>query len=463
MSLNSYNRINSLKEQVFDKDVYNLRNSLANERGDRIYETAITRTNLNARYQQLPIFLQKKLNKHKNILEVLREKEAGKKCNEDDLDLPSLNNNTTASPTNAMVIKSPSGTGLQTLGYGFIGQRKSEDLFANELIVPKVSEDASRPLMKTHPTWKLFRVLVGHTGQVTALEFDPNNEYFATGSSDRTIKIWNLASGQLMHTLTGHIMGVRGIAISDRHPYMFSCSEDKSVKCWDLEKNKVIRDYHGHLSSVYTIDIHPTLDLIVTGSRDSSVKVWDIRTRLPVYTLTGHKNTVNKVCCRATDPQIISCSMDSTVKTWDLIAGKCSKTLTYHSKSVRTFCCNSDQDEFVSGSADGLKKFKLPNCDYLQNMELLKHDQFTEGNLLLNTNCSNSDGEMFVGCDNGQYGFWDWDTGRIFQNGINEPIAGSMDSERGILCSSFDKSGIRLVTGNVDKTIRMWKPEVQGN
>lgn len=460
MTLSSYNSIENIKKQVFsDRNASNLKSTLSNERGDRIYETAITRTNFNDEYRQLPKFLQKKLNKHKNILEVMREKEAGRKSGEDDLDLPPLDNMTTS--TDLTITKSANQLGLQTWGNsGFIGQRKPEDLLANELIVPKIAESAPGQNMKVHPTWKLFRVLVGHTGQVTALGFDPNNEYFATGSSDRTIKIWNLASGQLMHTLTGHIMAVRGIVISDRHPYMFSCSEDKTVRCWDLEKNKVIRDYHGHLSSVYSIDIHPTLDLIVTGSRDSSVKVWDIRTRLPVYTLTGHKNTVNKVSCRATDPQIISCSMDSTVKTWDLIAGKCSKTLTYHSKSVRTFCCNSDNDEFVSGSADGLKKFRFPNCEYLQNMEFLKHDKLSEGNLLLNTNCCNNDGEMFVGCDNGQYGFWDWDTGRIFQDGINTPISGSMDSENGILCSSFDRSGIRLVTGNVDKTIRMWKPEI---
>lgn len=60
-----------------------------------------------------------------------------------------------------------------------------------------------------------------------------------TGSGDRTIKFWDLASGQLKLTLTGHIEQVTGVAISPRHPYMFSCALDKMVKCWDLEYNKV--------------------------------------------------------------------------------------------------------------------------------------------------------------------------------------------------------------------------------
>jgi WD40 repeat protein len=71
------------------------------------------------------------------------------------------------------------------------------------------------------------------------LAFDPSNDWFCTGSSDRTIKLWDTGSGQLKLTLTGHIEQVTGLAVSPRHPYMFSCSLDKEVKCWDLEHNKV--------------------------------------------------------------------------------------------------------------------------------------------------------------------------------------------------------------------------------
>jgi pleiotropic regulator 1 len=74
---------------------------------------------------------------------------------------------------------------------------------------------------------------------VRSIAFDPSNDWFATGSSDRTIKLWDTGSGQLKLTLTGHIEQVTGLAVSTRHPYMFSASLDKEVKCWDLEQNKV--------------------------------------------------------------------------------------------------------------------------------------------------------------------------------------------------------------------------------
>jgi len=66
---------------------------------------------------------------------------------------------------------------------------------------------------------------------------DPGNEWFVTGSTDRTIKFWDLASGQLKITLTGHLSPIRGMVVSDRHPYLFTASEDKTVRCWDLETN----------------------------------------------------------------------------------------------------------------------------------------------------------------------------------------------------------------------------------
>lgn len=66
-----------------------------------------------------------------------------------------------------------------------------------------------------------MRVISGHTGWVRSVSVDVSNEWFATGSADRTIKIWDLASGQLKLTLTGHVHTVRGVAISARHPYLF--------------------------------------------------------------------------------------------------------------------------------------------------------------------------------------------------------------------------------------------------
>ena len=240
-----------------------------------------------------------------------------------------------------------------------------------------------------HPPWKLMRVISGHLGWVRALAIEPGNEWFASGAGDRTIKIWDLASGALRLTLTGHISTVRGLAVSSRHPYLFSCGEDKMVKCWDLETNKVIRHYHGHLSGVYTLSLHPTLEVLVTGGRDGVARVWDMRTRNNIHVLSGHKQTVSDVKCQEADPQIMTSSLDSTIRLWDLAAGKTLGVLTHHKKGVRALALHPKEFTFASGSTSSIKQWKCPEGALMQNFE--------GHNSIVNTLCVNEDNVLFSG------------------------------------------------------------------
>ncbi|KAF1946090.1 pre-mRNA-splicing factor prp46 [Clathrospora elynae] len=302
-----------------------------------------------------------------------------------------------------------------------------------------------------HAPWKVKTVIAGHMGWVRSVCLDPDNSFFATGAADRTIKLWDLASGQLKLTLTGHISAVRGLAVSPRHPYLFSCGEDKMVKCWDLETNKVIRHYHGHLSGVYSLSLHPTLDVLATGGRDGVVRLWDMRTRTGIHVLSGHKGTIADVQCQEADPQIISASLDSTIRLWDIVAGKTQTVLTHHKKSVRALALHPTEFTFASGSAQSAKQWRCPNGDFMLN--------FQPVNSLVNTLSVNEDNIMFAGSDNGEISFFDYKTGHRFQHGESIAQPGSLDAEAGVFCSTFDRTGLRLITGESDKSIKIWKQD----
>lgn len=304
-----------------------------------------------------------------------------------------------------------------------------------------------------HAPWKLMRVINGHIGWVRCVEVDPvDNEWFATGSNDTSIKVWDLASGKLKLTLSGHVMTVRDLAISERHPYMFSASEDKTVKCWDLEKNMAIRNYHGHLSGVHTVAVHPTLDLVVSAGRDSVVKLWDMRTRVPVMNLIGHKSPINRVRCLPVDPQVISCSTDASIRLWDITAGKSIKILTHHKRSVRDFTLHPSEFSMASACTDDIRSWKLPEGVLLTNFQ-------STGTGIINSLSINHDDVLFAGGDNGYLSFYDYKSGHKYQSLLTTEIPGSLESERGILCSNFDQSGLRLITGETDKSIKIWKQD----
>ncbi|KAI8836357.1 WD40-repeat-containing domain protein [Chytridium lagenaria] len=329
-------------------------------------------------------------------------------------------------------------------------QQGQEDRHPSSLTaLIRLKESRKMPKPQWHAPWKLMRVISGHLGWVRSLSVDSSNDWFASGAGDRVIKIWDLASGTLKLTLTGHIATVRGLAVSPRHPYLFSCGEDKMVKCWDLEYNKVIRHYHGHLSGVYALSLHPTLDVLVTGGRDSTARVWDMRTKTQIFALTGHQSTIADIKTQEGDPQIITGSMDSTVRLWDLAAGKTSAVLTHHKKSVRAVGINPTEFTFVTASPDNIKQWRCPKGEFIQNLE--------GHNAIVNTVAVNQDNVLFSGADNGSMHFWDYKTGYNFQTAETLAQPGSLDSENGVFCSTFDRTGLRLITGEAERPLRSGK------
>jgi pleiotropic regulator 1 len=300
-----------------------------------------------------------------------------------------------------------------------------------------------------HAPWKLQWKTSGHVGRTLALAVDPGNHWFCSGGEDCTIKIWDLKSGSLKLTLSGQIPIVRSLAVSPRYPYIFSSGEDRMIECWDLETNKVIRQFEGHSLGVYAMAVHPTLDVLVTGGRDGTVHVWDIRTPRNVHLMKGHTNSISDVKCQEADPQVLSASLDNTIRLWDLASGKTMTVLAEHKREVRSLALHSTYGTFASGGADSIKQWKCPDGAFIQNFE--------GHNDIINTLSVNADGVLFSGGENGSMKFWDWKS--AYNNQSMDIGRCSLDDEAGICCSTFDKTGSRLITGNADKTIHIYRQD----
>ena len=313
----------------------------------------------------------------------------------------------------------------------------------------KEEDDDSNSNKSSHSKWKLYKIITGHTGWVRCIDVDPLNNFFVTGSNDRVIKFWDLATGKLKLSYTGHINTIRKVVLSKRNPYLFSCGEDKKIKCWDLETNKAIRQYHGHLSGVYGLSLHPNLDVFVTGGRDCVARVWDIRSRQQISCLEGHTNTVYSVLMQENEPQIITGSSDCTIKLWDIRNGQLLNTLTHHKKCIRDLLIPDKEYSFISAGADDIKIWSCPEGKYIRSIK--------GGEGIINSIALNRDGVFVSGGEDGKLFFWDYDKGEIFQK-IKVPIQpGSMECETQIFDCKFDMTDTRLITAGCDKTIKMFK------
>lgn len=164
--------------------------------------------------------------------------------------------------------------------------------------------------------------LEGHNGWVTSLATTPTKpDLLLSGSRDKTLIAWKLTGGEdnqygvPKKSFIGHSHIVQDVTISADGAYALSGSWDKTLRLWDLETGESTKRFDGHTGDVLSVSIASNLRQIVSASRDKTVKVWNTIGEC-MQTLSGHKDWVSAVRF-SPDPEVatvISASWDKTVK-----------------------------------------------------------------------------------------------------------------------------------------------------
>ncbi|MCE2697854.1 MAG: WD40 repeat domain-containing protein, partial [Anabaena sp. 49633_E8] len=99
--------------------------------------------------------------------------------------------------------------------------------------------------------------LKGHESPVSSVGFSPDGKKLASGSGDKTIKIWDVTTGKVLNTLKGHEGYVLSVGFSPDGKQLASGSGDKTIKIWDVTTGKVLNTLKGHESPVYSVGFSP--------------------------------------------------------------------------------------------------------------------------------------------------------------------------------------------------------------
>ncbi|MBW4510083.1 MAG: WD40 repeat domain-containing protein [Scytonematopsis contorta HA4267-MV1] len=159
-----------------------------------------------------------------------------------------------------------------------------------------------------------------------SLLFSQDGKTLVTGSY-RKIKVWRLLrrsrniditnlEGSLQHTFTGHSHIVRALAMSADAKILVSGSRDKTIKVWQLETGELIHTLQGHRDGVYAVALSPDNQIIASGSADKTVKLWHLESGELLGTFAGHANTVTAVNFCQSGQTLVSASLDKTIKIW---------------------------------------------------------------------------------------------------------------------------------------------------
>ena len=156
---------------------------------------------------------------------------------------------------------------------------------------------------------------------VLDIKFSPDGTILASGSSDDTIKLWDIATGTLKNTLEGHTDSVRSVAFSPDGTTIASGSYDDTIKLWDVATGTLKTTLEGHKDDVNSVAFSPDGTTIASSSDDTTVILWDVATGTLKATLEGHKDKIHSVAFSPDGTTIASSSDNATVILWDVASG----------------------------------------------------------------------------------------------------------------------------------------------
>jgi len=291
--------------------------------------------------------------------------------------------------------------------------------------------------------WKNAKVknFAQHSDAVGAVAFSPDGLMLASGSKDKTIQIWDLATGKSIRTFEGDSSTIWSVAFDSNGTRLVTGTGFWRVMLWDMKTGQSMSSL-DHAASVWSVAISHDGQLIASGSGDKTTKIWDAENGRLIHNLPDHTDFVYSVAFSPDDKTLVSASKDNKITIVDVATGRLLKTVDGHADQVRSVAISPDGQTLVSGSYDeSIKIWNLETGELIRSLKGHSDDIVSVA--------ISPDGKFIAsGSKDKTIKIWDLATGELLNT-----LTGHLDQ---VYVVTFSPDGKTIASGSKDNSIRLW-------
>ncbi|XP_059142693.1 transducin beta-like protein 3 isoform X2 [Physella acuta] len=208
----------------------------------------------------------------------------------------------------------------------------------------------------------------GHTQAVQSVALARHSArptYVLSGGVDMTLKVWSfpaetditpMATLRVAATEHAHDKDINCLAVAPNDKLIASGSYDKTAKLWNIDDGlhslTLLAVLRGHKRGIWCVKFSPVDQIVATSSGDGYIKLWSVSDYSCVRTFEGHDSSVLSILFLSSGRQLLSSGSDGLLKLWLIKTSECLKTFEGHDAKVWTIAATSQEDYVLSGGAD---------------------------------------------------------------------------------------------------------------
>ena len=294
------------------------------------------------------------------------------------------------------------------------------------------------------------QVVLEHGDGVLSVAFSPvEDTLLASGSSDSTVKLWDVETQTNIATLEGHTAAVFSVAFSPNRMLLASGSFDGTVKLWDANAHTNIATLEGHAAEIASVAFSPDGTTLASGSFDGIVKLWNIATHQNTATFGGYDADILEEGGWITpvsfspNSSTLAYGAITSIQLWDVATEENIATFVVPEDGVISVAFSPDGTTLASSSLDSIiQLWDVATGTHTATLPL-PSNYF----LPLPFFSFSPDGTLIAATHDENVGLWDVETSTLINT-----LFGHTNGVRSL---SFLSDG-SLISGALDGTVRLW-------